>query len=266
LVLGAAVRLLTSPLALKMAMLLLSCAFAFVMALIVIRSLRRNLAEEGSLPQTTSAQIPLQAYHAVIHELKQQKQELSSLRDAELRHSNTAENISAAVVSKLPIGIVFFAENGLVRQANPAAKTILGIASLTAMDAASVFAKSSVLQVGGLSSLVEGIRSTSLQGESLQEVEAEYFTPSGERRIIAVTSFRAAASDGEPAGVACLILDRTEITELRRQIDRQLGSGRDSKVVIGSVEDFSEEANHLDSKVGGFLADNRNAEVASSHS
>lgn len=266
-VLGAAVKLLTNPLFLKMAMLLLSCGSAFVMGLVLMRGLRRNLAEDGSLPQTAaSAQIPLHAYHAVIQELKQQKQELSSLRDAEHRHAITSENITAAVLSKLPIGVLFFGENGLARQANPAAKAILGIASLTAMDAASIFAKSSLPQIGEPPSLADGIRSARLQGEGLQEVEAEYFTPSGERRVIAVTAFRVPASDGKPASVVCLIQDRTEITDLRRQLEQQLASNRGPEQAAQVSGDIASEAMQPDQMVGGFFADTGKAETASSHS
>lgn len=56
--------LLTNPLSLKMAILLLSSGFAFVMALVLIRSLRRSLDEEASLPQAAVGAEMMAAIHS----------------------------------------------------------------------------------------------------------------------------------------------------------------------------------------------------------
>jgi len=57
------VTLLTNPLFLKMALLLVSCAFAFVLALVLTRSLRRNLDEEASFRQAAAGAQMLAAIH-----------------------------------------------------------------------------------------------------------------------------------------------------------------------------------------------------------
>ena len=67
-----------------------------------------------SAPET----FPLHTYHAVIQQLKQQKHELQSSQREERRRAKTSENISAAVLSNLSCGVLFFTPNGLVRQAN----------------------------------------------------------------------------------------------------------------------------------------------------
>lgn len=56
--------LLTNPLSLKMAILLLASGFAFVMALVLIRSLRRSLDEEASLPQAAVGAEMMAAIHS----------------------------------------------------------------------------------------------------------------------------------------------------------------------------------------------------------
>ena len=65
----------------------------------------------------------------MIQQLKQQKHELQTERQAERRRAKTSENISAAVLSNLSSGVMFFTPDGLVRQANAAARRILGFAS-----------------------------------------------------------------------------------------------------------------------------------------
>jgi PAS domain S-box-containing protein len=289
--LGADVKLLTNPIFLKMALLLVACGFAFVMAALLMRRVRRSIAADASIPEAASTdQIPLHTYHAVIQELKQQKHELSSLRDAEHRRAKTSENISAAVLSNLSIGVLFFGPNGLVRQANQAAKTILGIASPAGMDAASLFRKASLTEPATAPGLVEGIQSALHHGEGMYRVEAEYLTPAGARRVIEVIASPVPAADGTPLGVACLIDDKTEIADIRRQIQlrgemsaemalalrnslvaisgyaQRLASNHDPGLATQLAEDIAMEASHLDHTIGGFLAESKMAQTVSSHS
>jgi len=284
------VKLLTNPIFLKMALLLLVCGFAFVMATLMMRRLRRSLTDAALVPEAPgSEQIPLHTYHAVIQELKQQKHELSSLRDAEHRRAKTSESLSAAVLSNLSIGVLFFGPNGLVRQANQAAKSILGIASPAGMDAASIFRQAALTQPGG-SGLAEGIQAALQQGKGLQRAQAEYVTPAGVRRVLEVTASQVPAADGTTLGVACLIADQTEIADIRRQIElrgemsaemalalrnslvtisgyaQQLAANRDPGLAAQLAADIACEAKHLDHTIGGFLAESKKAQTASSHS
>ncbi|HMK23682.1 MAG TPA: hypothetical protein VK466_15230, partial [Terriglobales bacterium] len=279
-------KLLTNPIFLRMAVLFFACGFAFVMAMFLMRRLRQSITEEASIPAAaTPDQIPLHAYHAVIQELKQQKHELSSLRDAEHRRAKTSENISAAVLSSLSIGVLFFGPNGLVRQGNHAAKTILGIASPTGMDAVSIFRQSAPAHPATAPTLAEGIQSTLQQGDSMQRLQAEYFTPAGERRVLEVTASQIPAADGSPLGVACLIEDQTEIADIRRQIEwrgemsaemalalrnslvtisgyaQQLAANRDPDLAAQLATDIATEAKHLNHTIGGFLAESRKAQT-----
>src|ERR1043166_9121574 len=118
LVLETILRLLTNPIVLRMALVFIAGAFAFVIGVIVMRRMRRNISEEiidSSEPLSVDT-LPLHTYHAVIQQLKQQKHELQSSQQAERRRARTSENISAPVLSHLSSGVMFIDSNGLVRQ------------------------------------------------------------------------------------------------------------------------------------------------------
>ena len=121
-------RLLTNPIFLRMAGVAAGSMFAFLFGIVLIRGRRRNLQQERNLGEGDPGQnsFPLHTYHAIIQELKQQKHELHTLQQAERRRAKTSENISGSILANLSCGVMFFAVPGLVKQANSAAKKILG--------------------------------------------------------------------------------------------------------------------------------------------
>jgi len=238
------VRLATNPIVLRMVLVLVTAGLAFIVGLLLMRRMRRRISEEGSFPDTPSSvsaseSFPLHMYHAVIQQLKQQKHELQSLQLVERRRAKTSENISAAVLSNLSSGVLFFTPNGLVRQANASAKQILGFASPAGMSAAEVFRKAELISAsdGAYTSLAEAVNVSLREKKRFQRLEAQYRTPAGEERTLDITvssvhgpdsDVLAAACPGVAGpgvagpgvaclGVACLINDRTEMTEIRRQ-------------------------------------------------
>lgn len=280
-------KLLTNPIFLKMVLLLLASGFSFLMATFMLRRVRKSLsADSPESPTATTDQFPLHTYHAVIQQLKQQKHELSTLRDAEQRRAKSSESISAAVLSNLSSGVVFFGPNGLARQANHAAKSILGIASPSGMDAETIF-RDATVNGGQPQSLAAGVQAALRDGIPMRRAEAEYLTPAGERRVIEVTASRVPAADGTTLGVACLINNQTEIAEIRRQIElrgemsaemalalrnslitisgyaQQLASNRDPELAAQIAGDIAAEAKHLDHTIGGFLAESKKAKAGS---
>ncbi len=284
-------KLLTNPIFVKMALVLLASGFAFVSAAFLMRRLRRSLSEQDAIPKgaATPEQLPMHAYHAVIQQLKQQKHELAVLREEEQRRARSSENISAAVLSNLSCGVLFFGPNGLVRQANQAAKSILGIASLSGMDAETIFRQTTLTEMPNDSrhSLAARIQAVIRDGMLLPSVEAEHETPSGESRLIEVMASRVLAVDGTLLGVTCLINNRTEIANIRRQIElrgelsaemalglrtslitisgyaQQLARNHDPELATQLAADIAAEAKHLDQTIGGFLAETRKAKAAS---
>ena len=93
-----------------------------------------------------------------------------------------------------------------------------------------------------------------------------------------VTVSSVQAPDSEVLGAACLINDRTEVTQIRRQQElhgevsaemalalrnslttisgyaQQLAASRNAELARQLAADIAAEAAHLDRKIGGFLA------------
>jgi PAS domain S-box-containing protein len=272
-----------------MALVFIASAFAFVMGTVMIRRLRRSFSDEVSFaPDSASTgSFPLHTYHAVIQQLKQQKHELLSEQQAERRRARTSENISAAVLYNLSSGVMFFSSQGLVRQANAAAKQILGFASPVGMDAGEVFRNATLSSPSaGQISLAETIQS-SLRGKTpVRRLATQYTTPSGEERRLEITVTSVPSSTGEVLGTACLINDCTEISQVRRQQElrgeisaemalelrnslitisgyaKQLAASRDPEMTWQLAADIAVEAAHLDRTIGGFLVGAKAATTA----
>lgn len=284
-------RLATNPIVLRMALVFVAAGFAFIVGMLVMRRMRRSLTEESSVPDTHSApeSFPLHTYHAVIQQLKQQKHELQSLQLLERRRAKTSENVSAAVLSHLSSGVLFFTPNGLVRQANASAKQILGFASPTGMSAPEIFRDAELLSAsaGAAQDLTKAVNA-SLRGVSrFQRMELSYRTPAGDPRTLDITVSSVPAPDGKVLGVACVINDRTEMAEIRRQQElrgemsaemalglrnslttisgyaQQLAASRDQDLARQLAADIAAEAAHLDRTIGGFLAGARAASAGS---
>jgi PAS domain-containing protein len=302
------VRMLANPLLLR-AMLVLVCAgSAFLAGLLFIRLLRKNIAEEGNLSPNASPSLetlPLHLYNTVIQQLKQQKHELQVQSQAEQHRARISENFSQAVLSNLSCGVLVFATNGLVKTSNRAAKEILGFASTTGMGAEDIFrsavvrsaqSAASPLLADGSSNEAESVLLTDeisavlREGSQRREVEAEYETPAGEKRFIAVTVSAVPAVDGGLLGAACLINDRTEMEEMlcQQQLQSelsaemalqlrnslatisgyasQLADSRDAELAKQLAIDIAHEAAQLDHCIGGFLNRKRAAQGAAAGS
>jgi PAS domain-containing protein len=214
------VRLLTNSLVLRMAGVFFAAAMAFVLALIGIRQLRRSVQDDATLDESTRSaeNFPLHTYHAVIQQLKQQKHELQAVQQAERRRAKASENISAAVLSNLSCGVLFFNNSGLVRQANPAAKDILGFASPAGMNATQLFRDATVR--GGLNSektpLANAVETSLKTLSKFQRLEADYVAPDGHHRVLEVTILPVYDGSAEILGATCLINDQTELAHMRR--------------------------------------------------
>jgi PAS domain-containing protein len=239
------VRLLANPLILRGLLLLFAMAAAFVLAIWLMRALRRNIAAEvdfGSGAAPTLEKLPLHLYNTVIQQLKQQKHELQVQTLAEQRRARTTENFSQAVLSNLSSGVLVFGINGLVKQANPAAKQILGFHSPSGMSAEDIFRGASVCPAESFSGypavnahgvntsavntnvlgntplrLTEEVNAVLREGSKCRQIEVDYTTPTGQKLRIAVTVSPVPAVDGSLLGAACLISDRSEFESIRRQ-------------------------------------------------
>lgn len=284
-------RLLSNPIMLRMAVVFVAAGVAFVVGLMMMKHLRRSITEEASFPDAPSApeSFPLHTYHAVIQQLKQQKHELQSSQREERRRAKTSENISAAVLSNLSCGVLFFTPNGLVRQTNSSAREILGFASPVGMSAVEMFRNAELLSAsdGAYTSLAEAVDASLREKSRFRRLEARYRTPAGEERTLDITVSSVHAPDSEVLGAACLIYDRTEMAEIRRQQElrgemsaemalglrnslttiagyaQQLAASRDPGLARQLAADIAAEAAHLDRTIGGFLAGAKAAKAGS---
>jgi len=219
---------LANPVLVKMAMVLVSTALLFVIAVWLMRRMRQSLtpgsAEAFRPINSSDTSFTLAAYQGVIQRLKEQEAELQRLRQTARQQAAETENISEAVLSNLTSGVVLFNNAGLVLQANAAGKTILGYASPLHLHARDVFKGVSGLRSTdqvhshGSAALLEAVESCVREGRPARRLEADYATPAGQRRILGITLSPVRSAKGEPLGAACLISDLTDISELARQM------------------------------------------------
>ena len=279
--------LLANPLALRATVVLVLAICAFAFGIWIMRRLRRSIAAEADLESTTAPSLealPLHLYNTVIQQLKQQKHELQVQTQTEQRRARTTENLSQAVLSNLSCGVLVFGTNGLVKQSNPAAKEILGFASPSGMSAEDIL-RGALVGSSGMTAnpvqLADEVHSI-LRGDSKRrQVEADYTTPAGAIRHIALTVSPVPAVDGTLLGATCLINDLSEFQRIRQQQElhgeisaemalalrtslttisgyaQQLANNSDPELAKQLAADIASEAAHLDRSIGGFLTERR---------
>lgn len=193
-------RLLANPVLLRMGLLLFSAAAAFGLGWFVIRLIRKNIhGETDSLNHAPPAVegLPVHAYHAVIQQLKQQKHELTTQQLSDRRKAKASDSLSSTVLASLSSGVLFLNSAGLVRQANAAARTMLGFASPVGLEVSDLF------RAATLRSTTDGLPSAALAGRtSVEQALApalsgkngvrglllNYVTRGGESRVLEVNS------------------------------------------------------------------------------
>ncbi len=281
-----------NPVALRMGLLLFVAIAAFGLGLFVIRRLREDLvAEPESLNYAPLAAegLPVHAYHAVIQQLKQQKHELATQRLAERRKSKASDTLSSTVLSNLSCGVLFFNTSGLVRQANSAARKLLGFASPVGLHASDLFRtatlrpenhSSSSSSSSGSSSeaSVEKALAPALAGKSaVRGLVLNYFAPDGESHVLDVTASPVLAEDASVMGTTLVLTDKTDIERIRHDqkmhqeisaelalglrdslttiagYARQLACSRDPELAGQLADSITREAAQLDRTIGSFL-------------
>ena len=287
-------KLLLNPMVLRMSVLLLMAVATFVLGAFVIHRLRRNLGAAPESPTQAplpSDGLPVHAYHAVIQQLKQQKHELTAQQLADRRRAKAADTISATVLANLSCGVLFFNTSGLVRQANSAARKLLGFASPVGMNAAELFRTAKIRPepngAGGTTSMEETL-APALSGQSaVRGLITEYATPEGGELVLELTASPVLAADASWLGTTFVINDKTEIEQIRhegqmhREISselalalrnslatiagnaQQLAQSRDPERARELADDIAKEAATLDRTTVRFLAGAKTAAAGS---
>jgi len=286
------VRVMANPALLRAGVVFVLATSAFMLGLLFMRLLRKQISEEADLSGSAVPSLetlPLHLYNTVIQQLKQQKHELQVQSQREQSLARTRETLSQAVLSNLSCGVLVFGTNGLVKTSNPAAKAILGFASPTGMGAEDIFRGAAVRRptAGFLATadndgeqqvlVADEIKAVLQEETPRREAETDYETPAGEKRLLAITAWAIPAPDGSLLGIACLINDRSEMEEMRRQEElqgeisaemalqlrtslatisgcaQQIASSRDPELAKQLATDIAQESVALDRSIGGFL-------------
>jgi nitrogen-specific signal transduction histidine kinase len=291
------VNLLTNPMVLRMAMLLFAAMVAFGLGLFVIRRLRKSLVSEpDSLNHAPLAAegLPVHAYHAVIQQLKQQKHELATQQLAERRKAKASDTLSSTILSNLSCGVLFLNTSGLVRQANSAARSLLGFASPVGLQSADLFRAATLRpEINSPASAsqpsVEQALAPALAGKSVvRGLVLNYFARDGASHVLEVTASPVMAEDGSLMGTTLVLTDKTDIERIRhdqkmhQEISSELALGlRDSLTTIAGyaqqlacsrdhelarqlADSIAHEAAQLDRTIGSFLGGARAAATTSS--
>ena len=285
-------KLFLNPMVLRLAMLLLVAIAAFAVGAIAIRRLRKNLvAETQPFTQSPLAAegLPIHSYHAVIQQLKQQKHELTALQLAARRKAKASDTLSATVLANLSCGVLFFNATGLVRQANSAARQLLGFASPVGMRASELFRNATLLETGADGALtVDKAVAPAVRGESVvRGLVLDYVGPDGIRRVLDLTVSPVLAEDASLMGTTFVLTDRTEISRIRHDQEmhqevsaemalglrnsltsiagyaQQLVHSRDAGLTRQLADDIASEAAQLDRTIGSFLAGAKAATTSS---
>jgi PAS domain-containing protein len=286
LVLERDVKLLTNPVFVRMAVVLLSAVAAFVLGAVAIRMLRHGLVEDSAIPDGSAGEpaLPMQAL-TVIQQLKQQKFALQSEQNQERRRAKTSEQVTAAILANLPCGMLFVAPNGLVRQANAAARHILGFASPLGMSIADLFRDAKLALEP--TSLLAGAFEGALQGQlGLNHFCGRYFTPDDRERSLNFTLIPIHGTSGEMLGLAIAITDDSGNAELRqaqfvrgeisaemalelrtslsaiREWTQRINVTADSANTRHLATDIATETDRIEKVVGGFLTENQKTRAA----
>jgi PAS domain-containing protein len=280
------VTLLMNPMALRMALLLFVAMVSFGLALFTIRLLRKNLLSESeSLNSSPLAAegLPVHAYHAVIQQLKQQKHELAIQQLSDRRKAKASDTLSSTILSNLSCGVLFLNTAGLVRQANAAARKLLGFASPVGLHAADLFRTTTVRPENNSSdssssSTVVQALAPALAGKSaVRGLVVNFFTPDGESHILEVTASPVLAEDASLMGTTLVLTDKTDIERIRHDqrmhqeisselalglrtslttiagCAQQLARSRDPELARQLADGIAHEAAQLDRTIGSFL-------------
>jgi PAS domain-containing protein len=283
------VSLLANPLALRAGLLLFGAIIVFGFSLFLMRQLRKNLVSESfsfdSAPLATEG-LPVHAYHSVIQQLKQQKQELAAQHLSERRKAKASDTLSSAILANLSCGVLFLNNNGMVRQANAAARELLGFASPVGLHSADLFRNATLRSENNISSpqatvpqaTVEEALAPALTGKSsVRGLVLNYCTRDGENRVLEVTVSPVIAEDASLMGTTLALTDKTDIERIRhdqkvqQEISSELAAGlrdtlttiagsaqqlarsRDPEMARQIADSIAREAAQLDQTLGSFL-------------
>lgn len=235
--------MLANPAVLASIALFVTAAAAFAIGVFLIRRMRQELmGAPEKAPRADSAAFAMQAYSGIIQQLKEKEGELQRLRQAAAERASATENVSAAVLNHMASGVVLFNTNGLVQQANPAAKTLLGFGTASGLHARDLFRGATGVRSEAAEpppeSVAGAIETSAKENRVFRRLEIDYTTPSGDKRVLGITVSPVAGNAGERLGAACLITDLTQVSELGRQLRMRESLAAMGEMSAGMAHEF----------------------------
>ena len=288
-------KVLLNPVVVRGLLVLLGSMTAFAVAAFLIHRYRKSIGNEaGSISQPPLADdgLPVHAYHAVIQQLKQQKHELTARQLSDRRKARTSDTLSSVVLANLSCGVLFFNTNGLLRQANPSARYLLGFASPIGMSLADLFRTAKVSGDAGVQApsgakLLEVLAPAMTGKCTVRGLRFDFAAPDGMQRTLDLTVAPVLGEDAQLLGCTFLITDKTEIANIRQEQEtryelaaemalavrtslttisgyaRQIVENPDPTNTSQLADDISSEAAQIDRALGNFLAEARAAAAGS---
>jgi len=238
------VSALANPIVMKAAIAIVLGVVAIVALAFGLRLLRQSLLDDGPTQSTKSTKssefdVTLATYQSVIQQFKAQGQELERLRQQDKQRASTTENISDVVISNLTSGVVLFSPVGLVQQANPAAKRILGYASPYSLHARDIFRGATAIRPAAQeTSLPQILDRAAKTREAVHRLEVDYTTPAGEARVLGITISPVQDRGGALLGTACLVSDLTEMSNMAQQVRLQDNMASLGEMSAGIAHEF----------------------------
>jgi signal transduction histidine kinase len=131
---------------------------------------------------------------------------------------------------------------GIVRQANPAARSILGYASPSGLHAQDLFRGIKQVRREGVEedgpALAAAVSDAARSGTVYRRLEADYGTPGGERRVLGITLSPVRSASGEGLGAVCLVSDLTDITAMAQQVKLKENLASLGEMAAGIAHEF----------------------------
>lgn len=206
-------RVLTNPAFLQMIALFLMIAAVLVIAMIMIRNMRKGITSElaavSAKTRTEAPDFAAATYQGVIAGLKQREQQLLGRLSAETKRAESVEQFKTTVLDNISTGVMMFSSNLLVQQANSAARKLLGYASPLNMHVKEVFNGLRAVELpssnGALGGISQALRDVFTTGSEYRDVPATYCTPQGEARQFRLILLPVQDETQQISMVLCLI-------------------------------------------------------------
>ncbi len=240
-------KLLHNPVTLKLALLGIICGGLLLLGIALIRKMRREIQTETAPVRLSQAKggFELSTYDGLARQLREQEKELQRLREQYQSEAAVSGSINEAVLANLNCGVLFFDRMGVLRQANRAAKLLLGYSSPFSFHVRDLFRGVSktrladaVEEVQSAAPLVRAVQETLRDGVAFPKMKVDYRTPGGQKRVLGVNASAVRHKNGEILGVSCVLDDLTELAELQQEINRSENLASLGEISAGLIQDF----------------------------